>query len=135
MGEVSGPPPSSYRPPGIAGAIERALPRAWRCCRGRWRCGFIASAPYPRTPRPAQQSVDSESLCLSRTSANPRRSGRAYYHRTIRHHHTTQRRETFVRNRLILGMLAGVALTAALTACGGSDDDDAASDATAAPQA
>ena len=39
-----------------------------------------------------------------------------------------------MRNRLILGLLAGVALTAALTACGGSDDDTA-SDATAAPQA
>jgi plastocyanin len=40
-----------------------------------------------------------------------------------------------VRNRLILGLLAGVVLTAALTACGGSDDDDVASEATAAPQA
>jgi uncharacterized cupredoxin-like copper-binding protein len=40
-----------------------------------------------------------------------------------------------VRKRLILGLLAGAALTLALTACGGSDDDDAAGEATAAPQA
>jgi plastocyanin len=39
-----------------------------------------------------------------------------------------------VRNRLIIGLVAAVALTAALTACGGSDDDDAASEATTAPQ-
>ncbi len=38
-------------------------------------------------------------------------------------------------NKLILGLLAGAALTAALTACGGSDDETATSDATQAPQA
>ncbi len=38
-------------------------------------------------------------------------------------------------NRLILGLLAGAALTAALTACGGSDDEKATSDATQASQA
>ena len=38
-------------------------------------------------------------------------------------------------NRLILGLLAGAALTAALTACGGSDDDAATSDAMQVPQA
>lgn len=38
-------------------------------------------------------------------------------------------------NRLILGLLAGAVLTAALTACGGSDDDAATGDATQAPQA
>lgn len=37
------------------------------------------------------------------------------------------------RNRLILGLVAGAALTAALTACGGSDDKNEAA-STASPQ-
>ena len=40
-----------------------------------------------------------------------------------------------MRRKSILGLVAGVALIAVLSACGGSDDDDTASDATAAPQA
>jgi plastocyanin len=39
-----------------------------------------------------------------------------------------------VRNRLFLGLLVGAALTIGLTACG-SDDEDAASDTAATPQA
>jgi uncharacterized cupredoxin-like copper-binding protein len=45
-----------------------------------------------------------------------------------------QRRGNQVRNRLFLGLLAGAALTIGLTACG-SDDEDAASDTSATPQA